>query len=99
MKLHFQNDNTMTLSEYFIGGGLIEILRRNTGGTPPRLWLTQDAQGFFHRVFSEPSDGVGGEPIPFNTVFKNKVFRPNLDEVLAYLQTLKFQTPNYDACQ
>lgn len=83
----------MTFSEYLSGGALIQILKRGGGGTPPCVWITQDTDGTYHYVFTEPTVGIGGTPVPFQTVEKNKIFRDKREAVTAYLQTFGLSKP------
>ena len=75
------------LSHYHANGGLIQILKRNSGGNSPRVWIVKESDGTFRQTFASTEGAVGGEPVPFGAFEKNKVFRPEIDVVVEYLQT------------
>lgn len=74
--------------EYLKNGGLIAILRSNTGGPhQPRVWLCLDNLGNVTHTFSPERGLIGGEVVPFWTVHDDKIFEPKRDEVARYLST------------
>lgn len=74
---------------YLRNGGLISILRSNmTGGkNQPRVWLSRDSLGNVTHTFYEERGLIGGETVPFWTVYEDSVFAPERDKVSKYLRT------------
>ncbi len=77
----------MTLTEYLASGALIKILRLNTGGNPPSVWITPTQDGAFQYGPTKSENSVGGQPPPFGCVNEEKIFTPNVGEVTAFLRT------------
>ena len=74
--------------DYFIHGGLVEILRSNVGGrTQPRVWLRPLANGRVIHTFQEVGGSIGGATVPFQTLFGDRIFLPKKDEVISFLQS------------
>ncbi len=73
--------------DYLKNGGLILILRSNLGGkNQPRVWLCRDSLGNVTHTFYEERGLVGGETVPFWTVYEDSVFAPEHDKVAKYLR-------------
>jgi hypothetical protein len=74
----------MKLVDYFADGSLINILQTSNGP----VWVTLRADGSYHYGFGrESSSSVGGQPVPLGTVHKEKIFLPEKEQVIEYLQT------------
>jgi hypothetical protein len=74
--------------DYLANGGLVEILRRGSGGkSPTKAWLVQDGDGAVTATFLDSPDGVGGQAIPVFTLQDGKIFLPDVDKVVDYLLT------------
>ncbi len=75
---------------YLSDGGLISILRSNTGGgaSPPRVWLRSNGPEDLVHTY-EPSRGViGGQIVPFNALHgPDRIFAPKVDEVASFLRS------------
>jgi hypothetical protein len=82
----------MTLPEYLASGALIQILKTNTGGNPPSVWITHDSDGTYRYVFTPGQNSVGGKSAPFLAFQDNKIFRPEKDNVIAFLCTFGLST-------
>ncbi len=74
---------------YLENGGLVQILRSNmTGGkNQPRVWLSRDSLGNAIHTFIADRGRVGGATIPFSALRENRIFKPNLNDVLTFLST------------
>jgi hypothetical protein len=74
--------------EYLKHGGLIAILRANSGGrSQPRVWLRYDSLGNVTHTFIHAPGLVGGATIPFFACHDDKIFTPKTDEVRSFLKT------------
>jgi len=84
--------------DFLENGGLVSILRRNSGGTnQPKVWLRLDSRGNVSYTFSEEHGVVGGKTIPFGTLEGDKIFSPRKDAVVEYLQGFKLTQAQADA--
>lgn len=71
---------------YLKAGGLIAILRTNTGGrNPPRVWLCRDNLGNITHTFVPERGLIGGRVPPFLAYHFDKVFKPRREEVIDFL--------------
>jgi hypothetical protein len=77
------------ITDYLINGGLISILRSNLSGgkNQPRVWLCLDQLGNVTHTFISERGVVGGQLVPFSALHEDKVFAPNLDAVLSFIQS------------
>ena len=74
--------------EYLKIGGLIAILQSNLSGgrNQPQVWLCRDSLGNVTHTFIAERGLIGGATVPFFVVHQGKVFRPEREKVLNYLQ-------------
>jgi hypothetical protein len=74
--------------DYLKRGGLVAILMSNSDGgkNQPRVWLCRDQLGNLTHTFSADRGLVGGETVPFWSLFDNeRIFLPKKDQVVAFL--------------
>jgi hypothetical protein len=74
--------------KYLKNGGLVAMLMSNSSGgeNQPRVWLGRDQLGNVTHTFSADRGLVGGETIPFWSLFDNeRIFLPKKDQVVAFL--------------
>lgn len=83
--------STLTLEqiiEFFGDGGLVSILRTNSGGrNQPRVWLRNDSRGNVTYTFDSERGVIGGEIVPFGTLEGEVIFLPKKDVVQQYLHS------------
>lgn len=80
--------------DYLINGGLVSILRSNSGGeNQPRVWLRLDQLGNVTHTFISERGVVGGRQVPFGTLYKGRIFLPKLDSVLSFIQNFGLNRP------
>ena len=76
------------ICRYMKNGGLVAILMSNSSGgsNQPRVWLCRDQLGNITHTFSQDRGLVGGDTVPFWTLFDNdRIFLPKKDQVAAFL--------------
>lgn len=75
------------ITDYLVNGGLISILRSNLGGkNQPRIWLCLDQLGNVTHTFVSARGVIGGQLVPFWSVHDDKVFTPERDSVLSFVE-------------
>jgi hypothetical protein len=74
---------------YLVNGGLISILRSNLSGgkSQPRVWLCLDQLGNITHTLVPERGVIGGQVVPFWAVQDDKVFLPERDRVLSFVES------------
>jgi hypothetical protein len=78
------------IRDYLVNDGLVSILQGALRGGRPRAWLCRDSLGQVTHTFGEEfgrAHGVGGEPIPFAALQREKIARSMRPAVVEYLGT------------
>jgi len=84
-----QSISSDDIVRYLENGGLVQVLKSNMSGgrNQPRVWLGRDSLGNVVHTFVAERGEVGGATVPFFALQDNRISRPNLPEVLAFLST------------
>lgn len=74
--------------DYLVNGGLISILRSNLSGgrNQPRVWLCLDQLGNVTHTYVPERGVVGGQFIPFSAVQDDKIFAPQRESVISFVE-------------
>ncbi len=77
------------LKEYLISGALLHMLKTNTGGTAPHIWIVRKSTGELTHRFTydvtgdqHMQDAIGGIKAPFYTLEGEKIFAHEQDAVM-----------------